>query len=963
MAIDGAGNIYIADANGARIRMVNASTGLISTVAGNGNPGYSGDGGQATGAQLANPTGVAIDGAGNLYIADEFSNRIRMVNAFTHIITTVAGTGGACTSYATTACGDGGPATGAQFNNPTGVAFDQSGNLYIADSGNNLVRRVSPSGSITSVAGTGVAGNGGDGSPMGTQLNSPSGVAVDSNGNVYIADTSNNRILQLSLGNLNAVAGGGSGCGNSSSVGDGCIATAAVLNGPFGVVVDAGGNLYIADKNNNLIRKVDGDQSTRLIHTIAGGGSQNSASYKGAATSVQLNNPFGVTLDAAGNLYIADSYNNVVRKVLATQGQDTTPLLNFPQTNVGQNSATQPVTVSNTGNTVLHLSNMATSTNFSIDTTSGSTTCVNPGTVGPGDVCVIGVQLSPTSVGPLTGALTLTDDDKNANPLTTQQLQMSGSGAQQSQTINFPNPGTQTYGVSPLTLGATATSGLTVSYTVTAGSATVSGSTLTITGTGPVTVQATQAGNSAWLAATPVSVTFTVNAAVLTPPTADSATPNTSTSSSQTFSLAYSVRNGKDYTDLSRVYVQLSASTANANGCYVEYFPASNSLDLLNDAGSASLGPLTPGAAGTLSNSQCTVNGAGTTVNGSGPTLTLNLAVTGASGYLGTKNIYMWASDTEGLSSGWQNKGTWTPNGLDTAPTADSATPSTSTNNSQTFSLAYSVRNGKGYTDLSSVYVQLSASTANANGCYVEYFPASNSLYLLNDAGSASLGPLTPGAAGTLSNSQCTVNGAGTTASGSGPTLTLNLAVTGASGYLGTKNIYMWASDTEGTNSGWQNKGTWTPIGPDTPPTADSATPNTSTSNSQTFSLAYSIHNGKGYTDLSRVYVQLSASTANANGCYVEYFPASNSLYLLNDAGSASLGPLTPGAAGTLSNSQCTINGVGTTVNGSGPTLTLNLAVTGASGYLGTKNIYLWASDTEGLSSGWQNKGTWTPGH
>ena len=203
MAVDASGNLYIADTGNNRIRKVSA-TGIITTVAGNGSAGYSGDGGPATSAQLDGPEGVAVDGSGNLYIADTCNNRIRKVSA-TGIITTVAGNGSAGYS------GDGGPATSAQLSLPAGVAVDGSGNLYIADSGNNRIRKVSATGIITTVAGNGSPGYSGDGGPAtSAQLNQPAGVAVDASGNLYIADSSNNRIRKVSAtGIITTVAGNG----------------------------------------------------------------------------------------------------------------------------------------------------------------------------------------------------------------------------------------------------------------------------------------------------------------------------------------------------------------------------------------------------------------------------------------------------------------------------------------------------------------------------------------------------------------------------------------------------------------------------------------------------------------------------------------------------------------------------------------------------------------------------------
>ena len=297
VTLDAAGNLYIADYGSSRIRKV--SNGVITTVAGNGTQGYSGDNGPATSAALFFPSGIAVDAAGNLYIADTYNHRIRKVS--NGVITTVAGNGTGGYS------GDGGPATSAELKFPQGVTVDASGNLYIADLANYRIRKVS-NGVIITVAGNGTYGYSGDNGPAtSAQLNFPDGVAMDVPGNLYIADGRNNRIREVSNGVIATVAGTGTG----DYSGDGGPATSAKLYDPVGVAVDAAGNLYIADLANYRIRKV----SNGVITTVAGNGTPGYGGDNGPATSAQLNVPEGVTVDAAGNLYIADRDNNRVRKV------------------------------------------------------------------------------------------------------------------------------------------------------------------------------------------------------------------------------------------------------------------------------------------------------------------------------------------------------------------------------------------------------------------------------------------------------------------------------------------------------------------------------------------------------------------------------------------------------------------------------------------------------------------------
>jgi hypothetical protein len=258
VAVDSVGNVYIADYANDRIRKV--SKGVITTVAGSGTKGFGGDNGPAVKAQLDYPIGVAVDSADNLYIADAGNHRIRKVSK--GVITTVVGNGTAGFS------GDNGPATGAQID-AGGVAVDPAGNLYIADTRNHRIRKVSE-GSITTVTGNGLAGFGGDNSsPQNAQLNMPIGVAVDAAGNLYIADTGNYRIRMVSKGVITTVAGNGVvGFG-----GDEGPAIKAQLNEPWSVAVDSTGNLYIADTGNLRIRMV----SKGVITTVAGSGSLVSA--------------------------------------------------------------------------------------------------------------------------------------------------------------------------------------------------------------------------------------------------------------------------------------------------------------------------------------------------------------------------------------------------------------------------------------------------------------------------------------------------------------------------------------------------------------------------------------------------------------------------------------------------------------------------------------------------------------
>jgi sugar lactone lactonase YvrE len=389
LSLDNSGNLYITDAGNNRVRRMNLSSGVINNFAGTGVAGALGDGSSATGAQLSAPRQVATDLSGNVYIADSGNNKIRLVNSSSGIITTFAGTGTAG------ALGDGGSASAAQFNAPSGLAFDAVNNLlYISDTGNNRVRRISLGNNnviqtvVNQTPGTaGFSGNGN--SALTAQVNSPQGLALDGTGNMFIADSGNQQIRRVAIssgqiGNISTAAGNGqvapplgnggpasaarlnfptavsvdsssilyiadqldgmvrtvaSPYGSSATInviagngvaitpvtffGDNGLASNAVLTNPFEAAVSADGSTVIlADQNDNIVRSVN--LTTGIITTIAGTGTQGALGDGGAATSAQLNQPHGVALDSSNNLYIADFGNNKIRKVSAATGNIST---------------------------------------------------------------------------------------------------------------------------------------------------------------------------------------------------------------------------------------------------------------------------------------------------------------------------------------------------------------------------------------------------------------------------------------------------------------------------------------------------------------------------------------------------------------------------------------------------------------------------------------------------------------
>lgn len=303
-AFDKYGNFYVGQgASGCRVRKI-APDGIITTIAGTGISGFWGDGGPATAARFKNAQAIAVDSVGNVYVADSYDSRIRKIDITTGIITTIAGDG--TYGYG----GDGGPATAATFYNILDIGFDNNGDLYIADYNNTRVRKINSAGIVNTIAGTGaLTGYGGDGGlAAATSIYGPSGLCFDNEGNLYIADW-HSRVMKVNpAGIITTVAGNGVGL----SGGDGTPATVAQTR-PFKVAFDAAGNLYIAEYNFDKVRKVS---PSGIITTFVGTGVGAYSGDGGPATAAEINAPAGLAFDSCGNLYIPCAHDNHIRKVL-----------------------------------------------------------------------------------------------------------------------------------------------------------------------------------------------------------------------------------------------------------------------------------------------------------------------------------------------------------------------------------------------------------------------------------------------------------------------------------------------------------------------------------------------------------------------------------------------------------------------------------------------------------------------
>jgi len=481
--VDTTGNIFISDTGNSFIREVGAASGTIDNFAGNGTLSYSGDGNLATGASINTPSGVAVDGAGDIFIADTKNNVVREVTAATGIINTIAGSGAAGSA------GGGGLATNALLNGPTGIWVDGFGDVFIADTGNNVIREVvAVNGSlvganIKTVAGNGSAGNSGDNNfATQAELNAPMGVFVDAAGNIFIADAGNNRVREVLASTGFIVPVAGSSNGTPGYAGDSGAATAALLQVPSSVGVDLLGNIFIADTGNNVIREVLASNGTIVTyagnHALGAGSSGDG----GAATSAQLNGPAGIVLDASGNLFISDTKNNDVREVpvttqkiqlvagdhiagfsgdggpalsaslhtpvgLALDGlggveiadsandrirdasglvvvpivEITPTTLSFNNQAIGRPSAVQPVTIQNTGTTPLLIANISI-TGANLTSFSQTNNCI--GSMPVAGSCTVMVTFTPVTSGPLTANLLVTD----SAPGSPQVVTMTGTG-------------------------------------------------------------------------------------------------------------------------------------------------------------------------------------------------------------------------------------------------------------------------------------------------------------------------------------------------------------------------------------------------------------------------------------------------------------------------------------------------------------------------------------------------------
>jgi uncharacterized repeat protein (TIGR01451 family) len=848
IAIDSTGNVYIADSYDNRIRRV--SGGIITTVAGGSSvcPQKSnsiGDGCPATNATLGIVAGVAVDSSGNLFIADG-NNRIRKVTG--GVISTIAG------SSVNPNVGDGGMATSAQLQFPFGVALDGAGDLFISDTYDGRIREVNQNGQITTLAGGGTGcpqqmDAWGDGCPATSAvLALPYGIAVDSIGNVYVADNAPSGSVIRRIGTNGTIAifaGGGSGCQQETdSIGDGCPATSASIAAATGVAVDAAGNVYFCDSGNFRIRKIG---PSGVISTIAGNGTPGYSGDGGPATQAMLLPPTSIAVDGAGNIYFTDPLNFRVREVTA-QGTMTTIAGNGTARYGGDGALAISGGLSYPDGVAVGGGNVYISdgiSNIRMVAPDGTITTIaggrDAGYSGDGGLALNALLFGPTGLAVDSGGDLIFADATNSvvrglwpagmHPLLNLTTSHNGYftlGQAGAYTVNVSNAPLAGPTAGPVTVTEIVPAGMSIAWmsgtgwTCSPNPCTRSDSlgpgqsyppitAMTVVGSSPPVQAVNQVGVSGggYLAASAADVTNIDTPA--TAPQAQAAVPGLGTAGSgTTFTFTFFDPNG--WQSLTVLDVLINKALNARSACYFAIVPtgaASGAVYLVDDQGDAG-GPFAamgiPGVS-SVQNSQCEIRGFGSSILASGTTVVLTLTINFANGFSGNKVVYTAAQDLLGYNSGWQALATWGVPGLaTTGPAVSGMTPAQSSAATQTYTFTFTDTNG--WADLSVLDILVNKALNAAGACYLAVVPASKAVYLVDDQGDAG-GPyasMTIPSSSSASNSQCTIIGTGSSITSTGNAVTVVLRISFTSTFGGNRVFYLAAGSTKG-NSGWQAVG------------------------------------------------------------------------------------------------------------------------------------------------------------